>query len=57
MLQQHIDRIIREHMITAYIKTSALTGKNIELLFEQLAGVLDCVFPLDSFQVVPPDHS
>ena len=40
-------------MITAYVKTSALTGKNIDLLFEQLAGVLDSVYPLDAFQVVP----
>lgn len=54
--QDQVHQLIRKHLITAYIKTSALTGNNINTLFEQLAGILDAVYPEPAFEVVPQEH-
>ncbi len=47
--------LMAKYFISAYIQTSALTGYNVDVLFQALASLLDTLFPPNQFDVVPTE--
>lgn len=45
MINDRIKQLTHDHLITFYIQTSARTKHNVDLLFEQIACLLDSVYP------------